>query len=113
MTVYVDPLMSHGWKRRGRAVQNCHMFTDGAIDELHAIAQAIGLKCSWFQANASTPHYDLTPSRRTAAIGAGAIEVDRRGAVAIWRELRAKRLFALSAEAEGRCSATQGYGIGD
>lgn len=111
MTVYVDPLMLHGWRLRGRTVQNCHMFTDGSFEELHAIALKIGMKRSWFQASASTPHYDLTPSRRAAALAAGAIEVDRRGAVEIWRKLRKKRVVALSAEAEGRRSATQGSGI--
>lgn len=94
MTVYVDPLMTHGWMLRGRPVQNCHMFTDGDLEELHALAARIGLKRSWFQAHASTPHYDLTPSRRTAAIAAGAVEVTKHQAVDIWRELRRKRLVS-------------------
>jgi len=91
MTVYVDPLMSHGWVLHGRSVKNCHMFTDGTLEELHAIAERIGMMRSAFQASASTPHYDLTPERRAAAIGAGAVEVDRRQAVRIWRALREAR----------------------
>lgn len=87
--VYVDPLMAHGWKLRGHLVRNCHLFTDGPIEELHALAAGIGMRRSWFQAKASTPHYDLTPTRRAAAIAAGAIEVDRRCAVELWRNLRA------------------------
>lgn len=46
------------------------------------------MKLSWFQDKKSCPHYDLTPSRRAAAIAAGAVEMDRRGAVAIWRQRR-------------------------
>lgn len=85
MPVYVDPLMTHGWKMRGRPVRNCHMFTDEAtLDELHRVAAAIGMKRSWFQ-DERVKHYDLTPTRRLAAIAAGAIEVERREAVRIWR----------------------------
>jgi hypothetical protein len=91
MTVYVDPLMSHGWILHGRSVKNCHMFTDGTLEELHAIAARIGMRRSSFQASASIPHYDLTPERRAAAVRAGAVEVDRRQAVTIWRALRAAR----------------------
>lgn len=87
MTIYVDPLMSHGWNLRGHAVQNCHLFTDGTLDELHNFAAQIGMKRSWFQPH-STPHYDLTPSRRKVAVALGAVEVDRRQAVTIWRARR-------------------------
>lgn len=98
MTVYVDPLEDFGWVLRGRRVQSCHMFTDTVeLDELHRIALAIGMKLSWFQDKPRAPHYDLTPRRRAAAIAAGAVEVDRKGAVAIWRERRA----FLAGQAEG------------
>ncbi|UDY80490.1 hypothetical protein [Shigella phage CT01] len=43
MTVYVDVLMNHGWKLRGHPTKNCHMFTDGDIEELHEMAEAIGM----------------------------------------------------------------------
>lgn len=90
MTVYVDELMDHGWKMYGRLVQNCHLFTGTAdLSELHAIAQRIGMRRSWFQNKVSAPHYDLTPSRRAAAIAAGAEPVNRRRAVEIWRARRA------------------------
>jgi hypothetical protein len=87
MTIYVDPLMSNGWQLRGHAVQNCHLFTDGPLDELHSFAAQIGMKRAWFQ-DKSTPHYDLTPTRRKLAVAIGAVEVDRRQAVAIWRAQR-------------------------
>ena len=88
MTVYVDPLMNHGWVLHGRSTPNCHMFTDGPLEELHALAETIGLRREWFQ-DKRVPHYDLTPENRAAAIAAGAVAVDRRRAVKIWRASRA------------------------
>lgn len=89
MTVYVDQLASYGWKIRGHETQNCHMFTDELdLTELHKVAMAIGMKPEWFQDKDRAPHYDLTPSRRQAAIDAGVVVVDRRTAVGIWRKRR-------------------------
>jgi hypothetical protein len=89
VTVYVDPLVNNGWRMYGRTVANCHMFTSSIdVAELHALAERIGLKRAWFQAKASTPHYDLTASRRELAIAAGAVPVDRHEAVRLWRERR-------------------------
>ena len=87
MTVYVDVLMNHGWKLRGHPTKNCHMFTDGDIEELHKIAEAIGMKRSWFQ-DKRIKHYDLHARRRQKAIELGAVEVSRREAVKIWRTLK-------------------------
>lgn len=87
MTVYVDVLMNHGWKLRGHPTKNCHMFTDGDIEELHEMAEAIGMKRSWFQ-DKRIKHYDLRASRRQKAIKLGAVEVSRREAVKIWRKLK-------------------------
>lgn len=87
MTVYVDSLMNHGWKMRGHSVKNCHMFTDGNIEELHQMAEAIGMKRSWFQ-DKRIPHYDLREVRRNDAIKNGAVEVNRREAVTIWRNMK-------------------------
>jgi hypothetical protein len=89
MTIFVDPLGSFGWKMRGRVVQNCHMFTDVVdIEELHTFAEQIGMKRAWFQPHHITPHYDLTPNRREAALMRGAVAVSRRDAVEIWRRRR-------------------------
>lgn len=88
MTVYVDPLMDHGWILRGNAVRSCHMFTDQVdLRELHQLATMIGCKPEWFQDKAA-PHYDLTAVRRQEAIGCGAIAVTRRQAVEIWQQRR-------------------------
>lgn len=90
MTVYVDDLAEYGWVLRGRQVPSCHLFTDTAdLEELHAIAAKIGMQRRWFQDKRSAPHYDLTPSRRAAAVALGVVAVDRHQAVAIWRARRA------------------------
>src|SRR5574341_2178142 len=103
MAVYVDPLFT--WPAdayRGRdsaqarrvgarnGHQWCHLFTDGAVDELHALARAIGMHRTWFQPDRDGGHYDLTPRRRLAALLAGAVEVDRERAVEIRRAQRAR-----------------------
>ena len=46
--------------------------TEETLAELHQIAHEIGLKVNWFQ-EGSWPHYDITESKREAAIKAGAI----------------------------------------
>lgn len=90
MTVYVDPLKNNGWKLRGRPTPNSHLFTDAVdLTELHELAAKIGMHRAWFQEH-STPHYDLSPRRREAAVAAGAVEVDRRTAVEIWRRRRGR-----------------------
>ena len=88
MSVYVDPLMQHGWKLRGHVVKSCHLYAD-TLDELHTMAERIGLKRKWFQEHPFLPHYDLTAVRRLAALRAGAKEASRHEMVAV---LRARRL---------------------
>lgn len=75
MSVYVDWLMHHGWKLRGHTVKSCHMFAD-TLEELHAMADAIGMKRSWFQ-DERAAHYDLTASKRKRAVELGAVELTR------------------------------------
>lgn len=62
-------------------------------EELHEMALLIGMKPEWFQ-NKSTPHYDLTPSRRKLAVKHGAIEEYSRD-----RVRRIKALIASETEA--------------
>lgn len=66
----------------------CHLFSD-SLDpgELHAFAQLIGLKRSWFQHDPDMPwgdHYDVTRRKRWQAVKAGAIQVSCREAVDVW-----------------------------
>lgn len=95
MTVYVDALENWGWKMRGRIVASCHMFSDSAnLDELHSVAEKIGMKRAWFQPHQIAPHYDLVESRRQAAIALGAVSVGRREAATIWKARRQAMLEA-------------------
>ena len=81
VSVYVDePIHPFG------RMMMCHMLAD-TLEELHAMADKIGLRRSWFQ-NKSVPHYDICKSKRTLALTHGAVEVDRQQIVALIRKLR-------------------------
>lgn len=84
MSVYVDKAKNS----YGRMVMS-HMIAD-TLDELHAMADALGLQRAWFQAAppASFPHYDVSKTKRARAIELGAIECDRAAFVAHLRRLR-------------------------
>lgn len=82
MTVYVDDAKIHF-----RGCLMCHMFAD-SLEELHAMAQAIGLKRSWFQKGDTLAHYDVSLSKRKLAEERGAVRVDRDWVVARIRESR-------------------------
>lgn len=84
MAVYVD-----GAKNPLKHMLMSHMVADTEA-ELHAMAQAIGLKREWFQDH-NTPHYDLCQEKRTLAVARGAVQVGRRQLVAIIRRLRQER----------------------
>lgn len=91
MSVYVDKA-TNGY---GRMVM-CHMVAD-TPDELHAMADRIGVARKWFQdprtMNVSTPHYDICKSKRALAVTAGAIECERNEFVAAVRRIRASGAF--------------------
>jgi hypothetical protein len=61
-----------------------------SLEELHAMADRIGMKRAWFQCppRASFPHYDVAPNRRELALKHGAIECDRRMFVLMMRRIR-------------------------
>ena len=82
MSVYVDKPI-HKYRR----MIMCHMIAD-TIDELHQMADKIGINRKWFQSKASSPHYDICKAKREHAVKFGAIEVDRKGLVNIIRRLR-------------------------
>lgn len=70
MSVYVDAAKHHF----GNMIM-CHMIADTA-NELHDMADKIGMNRKWFQNN-SNPHYDICQLKRRLAIKNGAIEADR------------------------------------
>jgi hypothetical protein len=84
VSVYVD-MPAH---RYGRMLM-CHMLAD-SIEELHAMADKIGIQRKWYQGppKTKTPHYDICKSKRALAIAAGAIEADRKTVVGVMKRIR-------------------------
>ena len=73
MPVYVDNAVIPS---RGRLW--AHLIASD-LDELHALAAAIGLRRAWFQDARRFPHYDVDVEYRERALAAGAIALtDRR-----------------------------------
>jgi len=114
MSVYVD----NGQYQFG-LMKMSHMFAD-SLEELHAMAHKIGLKREWFQ-EGSTPHYDISQSKRAEAIKHGALEADRKKVVELiryWRNKKesnmskVKKLIDLCNE-HGGSSGGMGHGSGN
>jgi Protein of unknown function (DUF4031) len=89
MSVYVDDGFVEGdwgyWSGGG------HMQAD-TLEELHLMADRLGLRRAWFQSKPRKPwhdHYDLTRRRRDIAIRLGAVPITWREAA---RRNRAARL---------------------
>ncbi len=82
----------------------CHMLADSP-EELHAMAEAIGMKRQWYQSpdKASFPHYDLSLTRRALAVARGAREISRQELATYMKEMR-RRLLA-----EGQTWASAGW----
>lgn len=86
MTVYVDPLFEatpRTAQARAHGKKWCHMTVGYGddLEELHRMAESIGLKRKYFQSHAWYPHYDLIPSKRRLAVSKGAVSIsndDRR-----------------------------------
>lgn len=93
MSVYVDDMRA-GFGR----MKMCHMIAD-TEDELHAMADRIGVARKWFQGldKASWWHYDIALSKRALAVANGAQEIT-------WREAGMKchawRVAAIAAKRE-------------
>jgi Protein of unknown function (DUF4031) len=82
VAVYVDDMRLEATVGRLTARWSHLMVGPGDdLAELHAFAASIGLRRSWFQGPPKHrhPHYDVTDSKRTAAITAGAMPIT-------WRE---------------------------
>lgn len=82
MPVYVDN-PAHAYRR----MIMCHMIAD-TLDELHAMADEIGVARRWFQKDASFPHYDICKSKRALAVKKGAVEVTMRELVSHMKRIR-------------------------
>ena len=88
MAVYVDNYQA-AWK----GMKMSHMMAD-TLDELHEMADKIGLKREWFQEH-SQPHYDVSESKRQEAIVNGAIEMSARELVIHFMDDKKRKMFGL------------------
>lgn len=79
MSVYVDSPVH----QFGRMVM-CHLVAD-TIEELHAMADKIGVARKWFQHQSRFPHYDICKTKRALAVRYGAKEITSREIVKIVR----------------------------
>lgn len=77
MTVYVDNFRAS----YGR-MKMCHMIAD-TDDELHAMADKIGVARKWHQNTISGSHYDIALSKRAIAVANGAVEITVRQCAAM------------------------------
>lgn len=95
MAIYVDQLIDYGVKFGRAGPEWCHMTTDGGEEELHAFAQQLGLRRSYFQGppKHSVWHYDLTKGMRARAVRMGALEVDGGEWILQWREIQNRRTY--------------------
>jgi hypothetical protein len=87
MTVYVDKVEIE-WNGK----LWCHMVAD-SLEELHSFSRQLGLKRSWFQGDASSPHYDITLLLRDKAISLGAVEVSKNQLVLYAQVLRQQQFY--------------------
>lgn len=78
MAVYVDDMNAPF----GR-MKMCHLLAD-SVDELHAMADTIGVARKWYQAPPKhSSHYDIALSKKALALAAGAIPITWRQAGAM------------------------------
>ena len=82
--VYVDDLCVWPNARGIFRAGSCHMAAD-TLEELHAMAAALGMPQRWFQNHPRHPHYDLVKSKRDRAIALGATPISSRELVLRWR----------------------------
>ena len=73
MTCYVDTVRHYG-DRGLRFTDYCHLLADSR-EELHAMAEAVGMPRVAFQDHPWRWHYDLPAHLRAAAVALGAREV--------------------------------------
>lgn len=91
MTVYVDDMYASkmGEFKRGPHVYKMSHMIAHTDEELHAMADKIGVQRKWFQKPGTAGrHYDITMTMRAKAIAAGAVEITMRQAAMMCRHRR-------------------------
>lgn len=87
MPVYVDDMYLSAIGRFGR-MKMSHLVADTEA-ELHAMADKLGLKRSWYQyPKTPWPHYDVSMSVREKALKLGAVSITMKEAVAVCKRCR-------------------------
>ncbi len=94
MTVFVDDMYRYPIGRF-RGMQMSHLIAD-TEDELHAMADAIGVERRWYQGD----HYDVPLPVRERALRNGAIAITYRQASAMRRRCAVEGTCGLPGEAE-------------
>lgn len=89
VAVYVDGVQEYA-DRGYRFTHFCHLLAD-TEDELHAMADALGMPRRIYQPHPYRWHYDLPAHLRPAALELGAVEVSRQEVVALLRARRAEQ----------------------
>jgi len=82
MTVYVDNINIP----YGRMIM-CHMMAD-TVEELHQMADKIGIQRRWFQNKKDHPHYDISKTKKALAFQNGAVEVTPQELVKLMQKRR-------------------------
>jgi len=94
MTIYVDAVKEYPIAAIQKSARRwghswSHMWTDADPQELHLMANRLGLKRSYYQEHSILKHYDVTPNKRTLALQHGAIEMTAKSAI---KELLRERI---------------------
>jgi hypothetical protein len=89
MPVYVDDFFA----AYGR-MKMCHLLAD-TDEDLHAMADVIGVDRRHYQNTVSGPHYDIAKSKRELAIAAGAIPITYRQAAMMTKHRRLTGVLGL------------------
>jgi len=87
LTCYVDTIRSYP-DAGLRHTDFCHLLAD-TRDELHAMADAVGMPRRFFQDHPWRWHYDLPAPLRVRAVELGAVEVTMHVVGALLRQRRA------------------------
>lgn len=90
MAVYVDNLNPCIPNKNWPYKKSCHLIADDE-KELHAFAECIGLKRSWYQKNSTSSHYDLNASKRVQAVKKGARQLSNKQMAKKIRESRNRK----------------------
>jgi len=105
MAVYVDESQ---WPF-GRMIM-CHMVAD-TLDELHEMAESIGIRRKWFQDKPRFPHYDISKSKREIAVSNGAMEITARELVMHTEGIFGNCKLHGKLARDGKCDVCEGRGI--